>query len=251
MSPNDTHPGGDSGRFPETHHSAIIGLRSGDETARERARGQIAQVYWRPVYKYLRLKWNREPEDARDLAQGFFLQVFEKDFFAEYDSQRARFRTFLRTCLDRFVQREDTASARQKRGGHAQFLSLDTDMLEAELASSSTANPSTPEAIFDREWVQSLLGRSVMALERHCQSDGKELALALFRAYDLSGVEAGERPSYASMAAEHGVTSETVTNHLAYARREFRRIALELLRSMTASEEEFRDEARSLLGIKI
>jgi DNA-directed RNA polymerase specialized sigma24 family protein len=251
MSPLDTHPGGDSGRFPATQHSVIIGLRSGDETARERARDQIAQVYWRPVYKYLRLKWNREPDDARDLAQGFFLQVFEKDFFAGYDSQRARFRTFLRTCLDRFVQREDTASARQKRGGDAQFLSLDTDLLEAELASSSAKNFPSPEDLFDTEWVQSLLGRSVMALESHCLSEGKELAFGLFRAHDLSAVESGERPSYASLAETHGVTSETVTNHLAYARREFRRITLELLRSMTASEEEFRDEARSLLGIKL
>ena len=41
-----------------------------------------------------------------------------------------------------------------------------------------------------------------------------------------------------------------MTNHLAYARREFRRIALERLREMTGSEEEFRREARALLGVE-
>ena len=40
-----------------------------------------------------------------------------------------------------------------------------------------------------------------------------------------------------------------VTNYLAFARREFRRIVLEQLREMTGSEEEFRREARTLLGI--
>jgi hypothetical protein len=40
-----------------------------------------------------------------------------------------------------------------------------------------------------------------------------------------------------------------VTNHLAWARREFRRVVLDTLREMTASEDEFRREARDLLGL--
>ena len=52
------------------------------------------------------------------------------------------------------------------------------------------------------------------------------------------------------MAQQFGVKGSDVTNYLAYARREFRRIVLEQLREMTGSEEEFRQEAQSLLGIK-
>jgi hypothetical protein len=40
-----------------------------------------------------------------------------------------------------------------------------------------------------------------------------------------------------------------VTNHLAWARREFRRLVLEALAEATGSAEEFRAEARQLLGI--
>jgi hypothetical protein len=40
-----------------------------------------------------------------------------------------------------------------------------------------------------------------------------------------------------------------VTNYLALARREFRRTVLEKLRELTATDEEFRREARSLLGV--
>jgi len=40
-----------------------------------------------------------------------------------------------------------------------------------------------------------------------------------------------------------------VTNFLAFARREFRRIVLEKLREITANDREFREEARSLLGV--
>jgi hypothetical protein len=44
--------------------------------------------------------------------------------------------------------------------------------------------------------------------------------------------------------------SSDVTNYLAHARRELRRIVLEQLREMTGSEEEFKQEAETLLGLK-
>ena len=68
----------------------------------------------------------------------------------------------------------------------------------------------------------------------------------LFERYDLDDAE--ERPTYADLSREFALTPSDVTNYLASTRREFRRIALELLRETTASETEFRREARSLLG---
>jgi hypothetical protein len=42
----------------------------------------------------------------------------------------------------------------------------------------------------------------------------------------------------------------TVNNYLAAARREFRKILLEKLREITATEEEFLRESHALLGVK-
>jgi len=42
-----------------------------------------------------------------------------------------------------------------------------------------------------------------------------------------------------------------LTHRLAYARRHFRRLALELLRDVTATDEEYRLEARALLGVEL
>jgi len=58
------------------------------------------------------------------------------------------------------------------------------------------------------------------------------------------------RVSYESLAREFGLTTTEVTNYLAAARREFRKIVLAKLREVTATEAEFRSEARSLLGVK-
>ena len=84
----------------------------------------------------------------------------------------------------------------------------------------------------------------------YCRLDEKRLALydkvrSLFERYDLSDDDV----SYSSLATEFGLDASTVNNHLAAARRDFRRLVLEKLREITATDEEFRTEARSLLGV--
>ena len=102
---------------------------------------------------------------------------------------------------------------------------------------------------FHREWVRSLFGLAVEALRRRCAEAGKTVSFALFERYDLDGPDAARGPSYAELAREMGMAETQVTNHLAWARREFRRLVLEALEEATGSEEEFRAEARQLLGI--
>ena len=52
-------------------------------------------------------------------------------------------------------------------------------------------------------------------------------------------------------AKEFDLDPATVNNYLAAARRDFRRVVLEKLREITATDEEFRTEARSLLGVDV
>jgi hypothetical protein len=71
----------------------------------------------------------------------------------------------------------------------------------------------------------------------------------VFERYVLDD-DPGGRPSYAAVSAELGLKVTDVTNYLAWSRREFRRLLLEKLREITATEEEFRAEARAVLGIE-
>jgi hypothetical protein len=103
------------------------------------------------------------------------------------------------------------------------------------------------DELFEKEWVRSLFGLSVERLAAECSERGKDVHFRIFRRYDLDEGE-GDRPTYAELAQELGIAPTDVTNHLAFARREFRRITLETLREMTATEDEFRREARSLLA---
>jgi hypothetical protein len=73
----------------------------------------------------------------------------------------------------------------------------------------------------------------------------------LFELYDLSEDDAEPKVSYASLADQFGLDTTQVTNYLAAARRDFRKVVLEKLQELTATDEEFRTEARALLGVEV
>jgi hypothetical protein len=247
----DTDIGGAQQRFPVTNQSAIAAARSDDHAVRQRAFDTILTSYWKPTYKYIRLKWQANNEDAKDLTQGFFANAFEKNHFANYDARKASFQTFLRTCLDGFVANERKAGKRLKRGGDVNHFQFDFLSAEDEIAMQAMqANDLNPEDYFHREWVRWMFTMSVDALRERYEASGRNVHFRLFEAYDLKD-DGDETISYASLANAFELDPATVNNYLAASRRDFRRIVLEKLREITATDEEFRTEARSLLGVDV
>ncbi len=238
-----------SDRFPVTRLSAIVAASSANQEERTRAFEVLVSAYWMPVYKYVRIKWNKPTEDARDLTQGFFLEAMEKNFFGRYDPSKARFRTFLRTCLDGFVANENKAASRIKRGGDATILSLDFDGAEDQLRIAAPPAAGAIDEYFEQEWARSVFSLALESFRAQMLNAGKETHLRLFERYVLDADDESLKTSYKALAAEFNLATTDVTNYLALARREFRRIVLEKLRELTANDEEFRREARALLGV--
>jgi RNA polymerase sigma factor (sigma-70 family) len=245
--PEVTEPPGRG--FPATRLSLVRALASAEDRVRRPAFDALVAGYWRPAYKYLRVRWWLGAEDAEDLTQEFFTRVLEKRYFDAYDPSRARFRTYLRTCLDRFAANQRRAAGRLKRGGGGASLPLDFAGAEREIecaGGSATAGAEVdPETWFHREWRRALFASAVAALRQRCRAEGKEVRFAVFERYDLCG---GDGLTYARLGEELGLPATQVTNHLAWARRELRRTLLERLRELCASEEEVAAEARDLLG---
>lgn len=246
---DDTGIGGPSAKFPATRWSAIVAARSPDATERRRGFETLVAAYWKPVYKYIRTRWSKGNEDAKDLTQDFFARLIEKDFLASYDPAQSRLRTFLRVCVDGLVANQEKAAQRLKRGGDTLLLSLDFETAEGELGRIDPPAPEGLEEFFEKEWARSVFALALEGLRAECEQRGKIIHFRLFERYDIE--DAGERRlSYEDLAREFSLAVSDVTNHLAYARREFRRITLEKLREMTASDGEFRREARALLGVE-
>ena len=248
MSEETLQHGGD--RFPPTRRSVIEAVRSIDAEERERALEALCSAYWKPVYKYIRLRWNRPLEEAQDLTQGFFVEVLERELLEKFDPKKSRLRTYLRVCVDSFVSNEQKAERRQKRGGSIPHVALDFAAAEEELGGAAMdpaaiPSPESLEEFFEKEWVRSLFSLAVEDLRQFCVERERERSFKLFEAYDLDG---DDKVSYEQLAREFSISVTDVTNALAWARREFRRIALERLRELCGSEEEFQREARSAFG---
>ncbi len=113
------------------------------------------------------------------------------------------------------------------------FLSLDFDVAEQDLARSGP-RPDEIEACFEVEWTRSLFSAALAALEARCKSEEEarpNRALPSCVIPSPSWTPRAE-PSYATMAAEMGLSVADVTNHLAV-QRAFREHVLDELRVIT------------------
>ena len=223
--------------FPTTRRSVVQALRSDDSQERTRAFDTLVAIYWKPLYKFARITWRRSPEDAEDLTQAFFARMYERESLAGFDARKAAFRTYLRTLFERHAANEAKATLRMKRGGT--ITTLDFEEAEAELKDER----SNPEDLFYRDWVRSVFA---VALARMRESVSPE-QFAIFEAYDLSD---DRNVSYRDLASQFGMRETTITNHLSAVRGKFREAVLDTLREATATDAEFRAEARALLGIE-
>ena len=226
----DTGIGGAASQFPSTDLS-LLATVSGELS--HRALGQVVALYWKPVYRFIRVKFRKNNEDAKDLTQSFFTVALHRDFFRGFDPHRASFRTYVRMAIDRFAANQLAAQRRQKRGGDVEFEQLNESLIANE----------SPEEAFEREWRRQLFALAIDDLRAHCSVSNKTLHFGIFDAYDLAGPQ---RPSYSELAARHGIAETSVTNYLAWARRTLRAFVTERLRRVTSGEAELRKELRGL-----
>jgi len=215
----DTAIGGSQHAFPQTR-PGLVRQAAGTGDPAPNALATVIETYWKPAYKHIRLKWRYPNEEAKDLTQGFFAAMIDSAILAKFDPAQGSFRNYLRTCLDHFVLKQRESAGRIKRGGDAACIP-GLEQAERELAG---AGPDV-EDVFLRQWQRQTMELAVADLKAHAAQSGKQLHYRIFEQYDLADPAEGERPDYAALAAEHGIPITTVTNHLAWARRELKSFA--------------------------
>ncbi|MAT38910.1 MAG: hypothetical protein CL946_04830 [Ectothiorhodospiraceae bacterium] len=234
--------------FPITRYSVIEDIKSDVPLRQRKALETVIQVYWKPVYMYIRMKWNREDESAKDLTQSFFTVALEKEYLTGFDFGKAKFRTYLRVCIDRFVANELKAASRVKRGGKIEIQPFDFQSAESEYLSELNKSTLSPEELFEQEWLRQFFSNAIDSFKQQCISEDKELLFEAFQRYDLHESSTESRPSYMELADALNVSESVITNTLHAARKRFRQILIASLREITASETEFREEAQILFG---
>lgn len=235
---------GDRG-FRSTLWTLVLRAKEVDAPGRREALETLIQRYWKPVYFFARRKGG-DAEGAKDLVQGFFAALLEKNFLQYVDRGRGKFRTFLLTAFEHHAADQRDHEKARKRGGGQAPLPLDFPRADTEFSREPAAKDPDPTRRYRRDWALQVLAQALQSLKAAYEGEGRR---AEFDALRLHLSYAAEKaPSYQEVAGRLGMSESDVRNRLHRARSLYRESILEVIRSYTDSEAEAGEELRELLS---
>jgi len=225
-----------------THWSAVL---AAGQTASPRAAAameELCRTYWYPIYAYVRRR-GHAVEDAQDLTQEFFARLIGKQWVADANPARGRFRTFLLTALNHFLANEWRNARAAKRGGGRSVISLD-DTTESRYAH-EPASDLTPEKLYERRWALSLFDRALGRLREQYGAAGKKKLYDHLQKFLSSEAADGE---YARLGAELEMSSGAMAAAVHRLRQHYRELVREEVAQTVETPAEVEEEVRSLLA---
>ena len=229
--------------FATTRWTLILSAADASSPAQDDALATLCEAYWHPVYAFIR-RSGRNPDDARDLTQLFFVRVLEKGFFKEADRSRGRFRSFLFASVRHFLANQHDWSVAQKRGGGAPMLSLEFDDGERRY-SLEPADDVTPERTYERTWAATVLETAMARVQAKYEETGRGDLFARLKPY-LTG---DEPESYAELAKDGGGNPGQLRVAVHRLRRDYGRALREVIADTVETPDDVDEELKYLLEI--
>jgi len=230
--------------FATTQWSVVCAAGEGAGAAADEALARLCAAYWYPLYAYVRRRV-ADPHEAQDLTQSFFRHLLENQAIRQVDRSRGRFRAFLLAALQNFLTNEWEKARALKRGGAISLLPLDFSLGESRYLLEPADNL-TPERLFERRWIMTLLDQVLAQLRAELVAEGKE---AQFE--QLKGTLAGDGPnaSYDAIAGQLGVSPAAAKQAAYRLRKRYREIFRSLVAATLADEADVDDEIRRLMQV--
>ncbi|MSU61853.1 MAG: sigma-70 family RNA polymerase sigma factor [Pedosphaera sp.] len=232
--------------FATTHWSVVLGAGQEDSSAASESLEKLCRTYWYPLYAYIR-RSGRDPHTAEDLTQEFFLRLLEKNYLKNIQREGGRFRSYLLTALKHFLINEHQARIVARRGGGQPLLSLDELQAEARYQV-ETADPATPENLFDQRWASMLLQQAMERLRADYAADGKVDLFDQLKPY-LTGAE--HTQAYADLAARLGMSEDALKMAVFRLRKRYgAALRAEVAQTVTGPHE-IEEEIRHLIRLSV
>jgi len=233
------------GSFASTRWT-VVRQAADSQTASQHASSalsELCQIYWRPVYVFLR-RQGIPQHDAQDLTQGFFADLIESRAYARADPVKGRFRSFLLGTLKHFVAHARDRDRAQKRGGGIVPVELDEASVSEAEAYASGSSHWSEDGVFQREWAASLARQALDRLAQEYELGGKG---ALFEALK-SRLTAGEAAAvpYEELANRLGRTATHLRVDVTRLRARYRAILREEVSGTVVDPREVDEELRYL-----
>jgi RNA polymerase sigma-70 factor (ECF subfamily) len=197
-------------------------------------------MYWYPLYAFVRRK-GYDRELAKDLVQGFFLRLLEKDDLCTVTPAKGRFRSYLMAACTHYLANQRDKDRALKRGGRPP---ISLDAVEAERR--YTLEPShsmTAERLYLRRWATTLLDTALDRLRREMSDDGKA---SLFEELKSSLLADDTAESYRQIGHRIGRSEGSARVIVHRMRSRFRAILHEEVGRTVADPSEVEQEIRDL-----
>lgn len=230
--------------FDTTNWSVVLKAARGDTTGGRNALATLCETYWYPVYALVR-RSGHTPPDAEDLTQAYFARFLEKGYLKQIAPDQGRFRSFLLVSVRNFLHNERDRGRTQKSGGRKRFLSLEGEEGEA-LYGREPAEAETPETLFERAWVRTVLDRALERLAGEHQGELRSDRFVRLRPF-LAGDTAS--PTYAEVAREWGAGEPAVRVAVHRLRRRFADLLREEVGRTVTDPGDVEQEIRYLLSV--
>ncbi|MEK7683857.1 MAG: sigma-70 family RNA polymerase sigma factor [Verrucomicrobiota bacterium] len=230
--------------FNTTHWSVVLAARDTASPGAAAALAELCRTYWYPLYAFVRRK-GHSPHDAQDLTQAFFARLLEKNYVAQADRERGRFRTYLLAALTHFLADEWDKARRLKRGGGREIISFDAASAE-ERYRLEPIDQLDAAKLYERRWVTTLFDQVLARLEEEFRDSGKG---GLFDQLKGSLLAEEPGPSYAELGTQLGLTEDAVKQAVHRMRRRYRELFREEIAQTVAGPGEVEDELKHLFAV--
>ena len=228
--------------FTTTHWSLVLNARDPSSPQAAEALEKLCRTYWYPLYAYVR-RQGEDEESAKDLTQEFFARLLEKNYLAQAQRERGKFRAFLLGSLKHFAADEWDSACAQKRGGGQPLISLDDTTCEDRYRL-EPVDAMDAEKLYERRWALSLLELARQRLKEEYDRAGKSELYGHLKVY-----ETGDRngPPYAEVAAKVRLSESGVKSAVHSMRQRFLKLVREEVANTVENPAEVDAEIRHLI----
>ena len=237
----DAHHG--PAAFTTTHWSVVLEAQ-GESPAAQEALEKLCRTYWRPIYGFIRRR-GVDPEEAKDLTQGFFALLLERRDLDAVRQEKGRLRSYLLTSLKHFLTNERNREMARKRGASQHLIPLE-DLRDRERIGFETSETLAADQIYERRWALSVLDQVLARLEEDYRASGN---VQLFDRLQKSLTGEPDRVSPADTARELGTTESAVRQASYRLRLRYRQLLREEIAHTVMAPRDIDDELRHLVAV--
>jgi RNA polymerase sigma-70 factor (ECF subfamily) len=231
-------------QFATTHWSVVLDAGHESSPSAREALETLCRTYWYPLYAYAR-RCGQNPEDAKDLVQGFFAYLLSRHALRFADPLKGRFRSYLLSSLKHFWSAQEERARAQKRGGGKPVVSLDETVAEGRYRL-EPRDDWTPDRLYEREWALTLLEQARSRLQAEYAASGRADLYERLKQFPFG--EQGER-SFAVVSQEVGMTEAALKSAVHRMRQRYQELVREVVAQTVADPAELEDEVRHLLEV--